>query len=59
MGPGPGELGGEVVFQGTFKDMLLSRKSKTAPYMTGDKKLPESVYNIAQKKMFLQVKGAQ
>ncbi len=35
IGPGPGERGGELVFQGTPKQLMRSRKSLTADYLTG------------------------
>ncbi|MFP4164768.1 MAG: excinuclease ABC subunit UvrA, partial [Chitinispirillaceae bacterium] len=37
MGPGPGEKGGQIVFQGPLYKMLASRKSQTAPYLSGKK----------------------
>ncbi|MGA7800715.1 MAG: excinuclease ABC subunit UvrA, partial [Gammaproteobacteria bacterium] len=37
MGPGPGERGGEVVFAGTPRELLRSRASLTAQYLTGRK----------------------
>ncbi|KKR21675.1 MAG: UvrABC system protein A [Candidatus Moranbacteria bacterium GW2011_GWA2_39_41] len=40
MGPGAGEEGGEVIFQGDFKK-LLSSKTSTAQYLTGKKKVAE------------------
>ncbi len=35
IGPGPGEHGGELVFQGTPKQLLRSRRSRTADYLSG------------------------
>lgn len=40
MGPGAGELGGEVVFQGNL-DQLLESDSLTARYMTGRDEIPK------------------
>ncbi len=40
MGPGAGEEGGEVIFQGDFKKLLKS-KTSTAEYLTGRKKVAE------------------
>ncbi len=37
MGPGPGERGGELVFFGTPKQLLRSKRSLTAQYLRGDK----------------------
>lgn len=39
MGPGPGQAGGDVMFNGTAKQLLRSRKSLTAQYLKGDKQL--------------------
>ena len=35
IGPGPGEHGGELIFQGTPKQLLRSRRSRTAAYLSG------------------------
>ncbi len=35
IGPGPGEQGGELIFQGTPKQLLRSRRSRTAAYLSG------------------------
>ncbi|MCB1864008.1 MAG: excinuclease ABC subunit UvrA [Chromatiales bacterium] len=35
IGPGPGEHGGDLIFQGTPKQLLRSRKSRTADYLAG------------------------
>ena len=39
MGPGAGERGGEIVFFGALEQLLASRKSLTAQYLTGRKKV--------------------
>ncbi len=39
MGPGPGRDGGEIQFYGTIKAMMRSRKSLTADYLSGRKRL--------------------
>jgi excinuclease UvrABC ATPase subunit len=33
MGPGAGKHGGRIIFEGTAKDMLLSKKSVTKPFL--------------------------
>lgn len=33
MGPGAGKRGGQIIFEGTAKDMLLSKKSVTKPFL--------------------------
>ncbi len=37
LGPGPGELGGEVVFFGTLSALLTKKRSLTAQYLSGRK----------------------
>ncbi len=39
MGPGAGEHGGRIVFSGGLPELLLSRRSLTAQYLTGKKKV--------------------
>ncbi|MCH8066553.1 MAG: excinuclease ABC subunit UvrA, partial [Chloroflexi bacterium] len=40
MGPGAGEHGGHVVFEGTLPDMLDSAESLTGQYLSGRKQIP-------------------
>ena len=40
LGPGAGEHGGEVVAEGTVKDILNNKKSLTGDYLSGRKKIP-------------------
>ncbi|MDD3221996.1 MAG: excinuclease ABC subunit UvrA [Clostridia bacterium] len=40
IGPGAGEHGGEVVAQGTPKELIKNRKSITAAYLSGRKRIP-------------------
>ena len=40
IGPGAGEHGGEVVAKGTPKEFIRSRKSITAAYLSGKKRIP-------------------
>ncbi len=39
MGPGPGERGGEVVFFGSLRRLLRSRRSLTADYLAGRRRV--------------------
>lgn len=39
MGPGPGTAGGEIVFNGTAMQLVRSKKSLTAKYLSGEKQL--------------------
>jgi excinuclease ABC subunit A len=41
LGPGAGERGGEIVFYGTQKQLLRSRRSLTAQYLSGGKSVLE------------------
>ena len=43
MGPGPGEKGGEVVFHGTPRALLRSRRSLTAAWLRGERRIPPRV----------------
>jgi excinuclease ABC subunit A len=40
IGPGRGEAGGELVFNGSIADVLKEKKSLTADYLTGRKTIP-------------------
>ena len=40
MGPGAGEHGGEIVAQGSLKDILASKTSLTGQYLSGRKSIP-------------------
>jgi excinuclease ABC subunit A len=40
IGPGAGRLGGEVVFCGTHNELLKSKNSLTAEYLTGKREIP-------------------
>src|SRR6185369_16988695 len=42
MGPGPGERGGQLVFQGTPAALLGARGSLTADYLRGDRQVARS-----------------
>ncbi|HGX92069.1 MAG TPA: excinuclease ABC subunit UvrA, partial [Candidatus Tenderia sp.] len=60
MGPGPGERGGEVVFSGTPKALLKSRRSLTSQYLSGKKTiLSESRSRVvADDCRWLKIRGA-
>jgi excinuclease ABC subunit A len=44
LGPGSGELGGELVFEGNLEELLGSAQTLTAKYMRGDIKAPMPDY---------------
>jgi len=59
MGPGPGAAGGRVVFNGTPAKLLNSKKSLTADFLTGRKKLAfNSDRKNPRSKNKLELKGA-
>ncbi|MEM7610761.1 MAG: excinuclease ABC subunit UvrA [Pseudomonadota bacterium] len=41
VGPGPGEHGGEIVFNGSLPALARSKKSRTAPYLTGKQRVAD------------------
>ncbi|MEE4257349.1 MAG: excinuclease ABC subunit UvrA, partial [Bacteroidales bacterium] len=57
IGPMAGSMGGELVFDGTFKDLLKDKNSLTAKYLTGEMRI-----NIPERrrkwKDYIQVHGA-
>ena len=57
MGPGAGRLGGEVVFQGTFKEMLKTN-TLTARYLSGKTSIPVPEQRRAGNGKHLILKGA-
>lgn len=58
MGPGAGRLGGEVVFQGSFKDMLKTN-TLTARYLSGKTSIPLPEQRRAGNGHHLILKGAR
>ena len=58
MGPGAGRLGGEVVFQGTYKEMLKTN-TLTARYLSGKTSIPVPEQRRAGNGKHLILKGAR
>jgi len=59
MGPGPGADGGQIVFNGTPKKLLSSKKSLTADFLTGRQSLTfNSDRKAKRSKDKLEIKGA-
>ncbi len=52
LGPGPGEKGGKIVFFGPYSELLFCRKSITADYLAGRKKVALPPGNESGKKTF-------
>ncbi|MFH5837024.1 excinuclease ABC subunit UvrA [Proteiniclasticum sp. C24MP] len=59
IGPGAGEHGGEVVAKGTVKQIMRSRKSITAKYLTGEMKIEVPEKRREGDGTFITVKGAR
>jgi excinuclease ABC subunit A len=59
MGPGAGKHGGEIVAEGSLKDILAEERSLTGQYLSGKKKIdvPEERYQTGEK--WLSIKGAR
>jgi excinuclease ABC subunit A len=60
MGPGPGERGGKVVFQGSPAELMGSTRSLTAQYLNGSKRTAPAPANRAatEAEHYLEIQGA-
>ncbi|HKB60925.1 MAG TPA: excinuclease ABC subunit UvrA, partial [Gallionellaceae bacterium] len=59
MGPGAGEHGGEIVAQGTPKEICANKNSLTGDYLTGRKRIdPPRDFRAPDPERMLQVRGA-
>jgi excinuclease ABC subunit A len=58
MGPGPGSHGGNMVFYGSIKQLGRAKKSLTASYLNGAKKLSRAATEKKTKAPVIAVKGA-
>jgi excinuclease ABC subunit A len=61
MGPLAGEYGGEVVFQGTYEDILKDKNSLTGKYLSGKEKIkiPPTRRKIKSSTKFITIYGAR
>ncbi len=59
MGPGAGVHGGEIVAQGTPKEIMQSESSITGPWLTGARQLPVPVKRKTRGKSCVRVVGAR
>lgn len=60
MGPGPGELGGNIVFYGLLDELYKSKESITAPFLTGKKSaITHSMKTPLKNADSIVLKGAQ
>ena len=58
IGPGAGKYGGEITFSGKPKDLQKAKKSLTAQYLTGKKRIKIPSKRRTGNKKFLRLKGA-
>ena len=49
LGPGPGRLGGEIVFQGTIDEIKNSKNSITGKFLSGELQIPKKNANQRRK----------
>lgn len=59
IGPAAGELGGQVVYEGDFDDLLESKTSLTARYLRGESSIREPKQRRAPGKRKLSIRGAR
>jgi len=59
LGPRSGESGGEVVFQGSFKEILKSKESLTGRYLAGKLKISTPIFRRKGKGEFLEIVNAR
>ncbi|MBR2034100.1 MAG: excinuclease ABC subunit UvrA, partial [Alphaproteobacteria bacterium] len=59
MGPKAGSHGGEIVAEGSIKDVLKSKQSLTAMYLNGDKKIAVPTTRRKGNGKFIGLKGAR
>ncbi len=60
MGPGPGEQGGEIVFRGTPRALLRSRRSLTAAWLRGERRLEtRAASSVPRRAERIRVRGAR
>ncbi len=58
IGPAAGEFGGQVVYEGTYEDLMRDAGSLTAKYLRGDVEIKEPKQRRTNKKRLLTVRGA-
>ena len=60
MGPGPGEQGGEIVFRGTPRALLRSRRSLTAAWLRGERRLEtRAASSVPRRAERIRIRGAR
>jgi excinuclease ABC subunit A len=58
LGPGAGELGGRLLFSGTYDEILTDQKSITGRYLSGETKIPVPATRHKPSGRFLRLYGA-
>jgi excinuclease ABC subunit A len=58
LGPGAGELGGKLLFSGTYDEILKDSKSITGRYLSGENKIPIPATRHKPSGRFLRLYGA-
>ncbi|MGB7496177.1 MAG: excinuclease ABC subunit UvrA [Candidatus Acidiferrum sp.] len=58
LGPGAGELGGRLLFSGTYEEILKDPKSITGKYLSGETKIPVPATRHKPAGKFLRLYGA-
>ncbi|CAN5602584.1 excinuclease ABC subunit UvrA [soil metagenome] len=58
IGPGAGQHGGELVAQGTYKEIIANKNSLTGKYLSGKEKIPLP-YRRRTKTGYIQLEGAR
>jgi excinuclease ABC subunit A len=58
LGPGAGELGGKLLFAGTYEEMLKDPKSVTGKYLSGEARIPVPATRHKPAGKFLRLYGA-
>jgi excinuclease ABC subunit A len=58
IGPAAGELGGQVIFEGDFENLMLHKESLTARYLRGEAEIKEPKQRRTPQKRRLALRGA-
>jgi excinuclease ABC subunit A len=58
LGPGAGELGGKLLFSGTYEEILKDSKSITGKYLSGESRIPVPATRHKPTGKFLRLYGA-
>jgi excinuclease ABC subunit A len=58
LGPGAGELGGKLLFSGTYEEILKDSKSITGKYLSGESRIPVPATRHKPAGKFLRLYGA-